>query len=133
MLELGSDSLTQGDLMEVVRSVLVVDDSRLTRMMISKIISSHHPKWLIVEAEDAGRALELCEEQIFDYITLDHNMPGITGLEAYPMIRAIQPDTKIGLFTANIQKSTREKSREIGLDFVEKPLSEDKVMQFFNE
>jgi CheY-like chemotaxis protein len=119
--------------MDLVRSVLVVDDSRLSRMMISKIVTSHHDNWLIVEAENADMALELCQEQIFDYITLDHNMPGMTGLDAYPLIRAAQPNSKIGLFTANVQKSTREKSEAIGLKFVEKPLSEDKVMLFFTE
>jgi len=119
--------------MDVVRSVLVVDDSRLTRMMISKIISTHHTNWLILEAENAEEALALCDEQAFDYITLDHNMPGMTGLDAYPLLREKQADAKIGLFTANIQKSTKERSEAAGLEFVEKPISEEKVMSFFEE
>ncbi|WP_286237317.1 response regulator transcription factor [Neptuniibacter halophilus] len=119
--------------MDPVRSVLVVDDSRLSRMMISKIISTHHSNWLISEAENADQALELCTEQLFDYITLDHNMPGMTGIEAYPQIREIQPDAQIGLFTANVQKSTQEKSESIGLQFIAKPLNEEKVMAFFQE
>lgn len=119
--------------MDLVRSVLIVDDSRLTRMMIAKIVSTHHSNWLIEEAENADIALELCKEQLFDFITLDHNMPGITGIEAYPMIREIQPESKIGLFTANIQASTRERTEKLGLDFIPKPLNEEKVMAFFQE
>lgn len=119
--------------MSAVRSVLIIDDSRLTRMMIAKIVTTHNPNWLITEAVDAEQAIALCQEQLFDYITLDHNMPGMTGLEAYPQLRASQQQARIGLFTANIQKSTQQRSEAAGLMFIPKPLSEDKVMTFFTE
>ena len=113
------------------RNVLVVDDSRLTRMMISRIVEDSYPDWNIVEAEDASQAINLCSDNSFDFITLDLNMPGMNGFEALPILRESQPAAKIGIFTANIQKSMKQKSEAEKVDFVEKPISAEKVINFF--
>lgn len=114
------------------KSVLIVDDSRLTRMMITKIVITYHPEWKITEAVSADLALQICDEHSFDFITLDNNMPGISGLDAYPLLREKQPAAKIGLFTANIQKSIQERCKNEGVILVEKPITEERVAQFFS-
>ena len=118
--------------MSLNKSVLIVDDSRLSRMMINKIVSTYHPDWSISEAVSADQALNLCNEQQYDFITLDNNMPGMSGLDAYPLLRTRQPSAKIGLFTANIQKSIQERCKQEGVIFVEKPITEERVANFFS-
>ena len=56
--------------MAETKSVLVVDDSRLTRMMIIKMIKTHHHDWPIREAATVSEALECVNSQSFHYISL---------------------------------------------------------------
>jgi CheY-like chemotaxis protein len=59
-------------------------------------------------------------------------MPGMSGLDAFPLLREKQANAKIGLFTANIQKSIQERCKEEGAIFVEKPITEERVANFFS-
>ena len=47
-----------------------------------------------------NEALEMIEKENFQLALLDENMPGISGLEAIPMIKNIDSAIKIGLFKA---------------------------------
>ena len=62
------------------KTVLVVDDSRMARMIIKKIIQSHHPEWEVLEARSGEEALQVSEGKSIDIMTLDMNMPGMSGL-----------------------------------------------------
>jgi len=112
------------------KKVLIVDDSLVSRMMIKEIILSSHSDWVCIQAASADKAIEACQETQFDFITLDLNMPGRSGLEAAPDIIGSQENVKIALLTANIQSATKEKSSSIGLEFIAKPISEDGILGF---
>ncbi len=58
------------------KTVLVVDDSKLSRMMINTIIKTNFPDWDVVEAVDGDTALGLAETNTIDMMTIDVNMPG---------------------------------------------------------
>ena len=119
--------------MNSVKNCLVIDDSKLSRMIICKIITTHYAQWNIVEAQDAQQALELAQQQQFDLITLDHNMPGITGLDAYPQLKELQPNALIGIFSANIQQSPKLRAQEQGVEFINKPINEQKILNFIQQ
>jgi CheY-like chemotaxis protein len=53
---------------------LLVDDSRMSRMMLKKIIASAHPEWDIMEAADGQEAIDLAKGAELDIILLDYNM-----------------------------------------------------------
>lgn len=112
-----------------IKSVLVVDDSRLARMMISKFILSRYPHWLILEASNGPDAVEKAKVESPNYITMDYNMEGMNGAEAARLILEYAPKTNIVLFTANIQPSTRTEAGQLGLHFVAKPVTEQSVQQ----
>jgi len=116
--------------MSQVKNCLIIDDSKLSRMIICKIINTHFTQWKITEAVDGQHGLELAAEQAFDLITLDHNMPGMTGIELYPQLRDLQPTAHIGMISANIQKSLKAQARDQGLEFINKPINEEKLLQF---
>lgn len=111
------------------KKILITDDSRLSRMLISKIIAQHHPDWKIIEANSGHDAIEKANEEKPHYITMDYNMDGITGAEAVAQIQKFLPNTIIALFTANIQSSTREQADHLGIKFVGKPVTETSVQQ----
>lgn len=114
---------------DTIKSILVVDDSRTARMMIRSIIRQIHPSWIVLEAENGADALAIIERDTPNCITMDFNMPGTDGLEISADILKKFPGTRIVLFTANVQESTRQQARSMGIDFVAKPVTELSVTQ----
>ncbi|WP_430474195.1 response regulator transcription factor [Thalassospira lucentensis] len=112
------------------RSVLLVDDSKFARLLVRAFISSNFTDWQIDEAEDATKALEMVEAKTYDYLFLDFNMPGMNGLELGEKLRGHFPDVVIALLTANIQTEIQKKAESLGLEFIAKPPTEEKIRDF---
>ena len=75
--------------MSGVLTVLIVDDSRLSRMMIRAFITQAHPDWTIIEASNGQEAIEKTATQTVDLMTIDLNMPGMDGFEMCKRVRAM--------------------------------------------
>ena len=112
------------------KKILVVDDSRMSRMMISAIIRDKQPEWEIIEAEDGATALKLCESIEIDMATLDFNMPGMDGITLGIELRKQFPNARLSMLTANVQEAAREKAEAAGIGFIGKPVTEDKIVSF---
>lgn len=115
------------------KKILVVDDSRMSRMMICAIIKNKFPEWEIHEASDGVEALRVCETLNIDIATLDMNMPGMDGLTLGIELRRLYPKAKLSMLTANVQEATREKAEAAGIGFIGKPVTEDRVVSFLEE
>jgi len=113
------------------RNLIIVDDSRVSRMLITAIVKQSYPEWKIVEAGSGEEALELFTKAEIDFAILDYNMAGMNGLELAEKIKAQYSGTQVALLTANVQESTRRKSEELGVDFYEKPISDERVKSIF--
>lgn len=107
--------------------LLIVDDSRMSRMLIKAIVSDMRPDWRLMEASNGSEAVTLADEHCPDFVSMDVNMPGISGLEAAGRIRIHHPETRIALCTANIQESTREAASRVGIHFVAKPITPQSI------
>ena len=68
--------------MDNVKTVLVVDDSRVSRMMSRQFILSRHPQWEIHEAANGEEAIQLAQGLEPFLILMDVNMPGMGGMAA---------------------------------------------------
>ena len=66
--------------------VLVVDDSRLARNHIKRVLSNLGIQHL-TEAEDGQQAIEILKQQMFDLVVTDYNMPEVNGRELTQYIR----------------------------------------------
>ncbi|NRA54922.1 MAG: response regulator [Gammaproteobacteria bacterium] len=117
--------------MDSCKRVLIVDDSKLTRMIISKIIEENFTDWIVTEAVDATSAIEQAQQNQFDFITLDYNMPGLSGYDVYPILNELQTEAHIAVFTANIQKAVKQKFEALGASFYCKPIDQDVILDFF--
>ena len=109
---------------------LLVDDSRMSRMMIKKIISTAHPDWEIMEASDGQEAVDLVKGKELDIILLDYNMPVMDGGEAAKILRPLFPDARIAFLTANVQDAIKNQAIELNVDFIPKPITESKVLDY---
>jgi len=114
--------------MSYVPTVLIVDDSRLSRMMIRAFITQAHPDWTIIEASNGPEALERTATQTVDLMTIDLNMPGMDGLTLATQLQHTYPTAYITLITANIQESVRHRAEAAGMGFIAKPVTEDNVL-----
>lgn len=107
--------------------LLIVDDSRMSRMLLRALVADSRPDWRIIEAASGDEAIRLAEEHRPDFVSMDVNMPGISGLEAAGRIRIRHPEARIALCTANIQESTRDAASRAGVHFVAKPITGNSV------
>ena len=110
-------------------AVLVVDDSRVSRMMLAALLREQRPGLEIHEAADGAEAVARAAELKPDLITLDINMPVMDGFEAAERIRALLPAATLCLLTANVQASSKARAETLGVHFLAKPISEAVVRQ----
>lgn len=111
-------------------TILVVDDSRVSRMLIRAIIAHADPQAVVIEASNGEEALTKTQNTSITIATLDLNMPGMDGLVLAKQLIERFPNAKIGLLTANIQEMVRQKAEALGINFISKPITEEKILSF---
>ena len=65
-------------------------------------------------------------------ILVDVNMPGIGGMAAAEQLRSLCPSAHVSLVTANVQNATRNRANEMGVGFMEKPITEVRIHALIN-
>ena len=113
-------------------TVLVVDDSKLARIVAGKTIAALQPEWAKVEASNAEEALDVVKSHAIDLAVLDFNMPGKDGLELAAELRGAYPQMPIAIITANVQNEIIARARELNATFVGKPVTEDGIRAFLS-
>lgn len=109
---------------QAIRHILIVDDSRLQR----KILSSSLKRWgyEVTEAESGHQALNLCQTKSPDLVLSDWMMPGMTGLEFCSAFRKL-PSDHYGYFillTSKSEKNEVARGLDAGADdFLTKPVN----------
>ena len=71
-----------------MKTCLVVDDSKVVRMVARKILEGLN--FQVEEAEDGQKALDACIASMPDAVLLDWNMPVKDGLEFLKDLRVLQ-------------------------------------------
>ncbi len=75
-----------------MKSCLIVDDSRVIRMVARKILEEL--SFEIAEAADGKEALDFCLKTMPDAVLLDWNMPVMSGIDFLRKLRAEPEGTK---------------------------------------
>ena len=109
-------------------TVLVVDDSPLSRRISRRILEGGGHT--ISEAGDGFAALERYALDKPDVVLLDVTMAEMNGLEVLSKLRAIDPEARVVMATADVQASTRTLAAAGGAHgFVPKPLAPEAVLK----
>jgi two-component system sensor histidine kinase/response regulator len=124
--------LTRHTLREQRRSLsfLVVEDNAVNRTLIARLLEKRGHT--VVSAQNGRKALEMLEDQNFDIILMDIQMPEMDGFEATKRIReketvsgAHQP---IIALTAHAMIGDRERCMASGMDdYLNKPIRPDEL------
>ena len=112
------------------KTVIVVDDSKLSRMQVRGIILRKQPEWTVIEAANSAELYEKLDQSDIQIAIIDFNMPGDNGLEAAAHLREKRPDIHIAIITANAQDSVVSGIRALNAAFMPKPLDEEQVGRF---
>ena len=110
--------------------VLIVDDSKLARMVVAKALDAIQPDWTRVEAASADEALVKVRETEIDVTLLDFNMPGRDGLALAAELRQLYPTMPLAVISANNQTEVVARTRAMDAAFLAKPLTQDALAAF---
>lgn len=113
--------------------VLIVDDSAFARRTITKILERDPRVEVVGTAWDGLEAIEKIPKLRPDVVTMDLNMPHMTGMEALDIIMREMPLPVIVVSSMNkeIIEETLEALEHGAVDFIVKPteLASDKLFQ----
>ncbi len=83
----------------------------------------------VTPVNSGSDAVEICENEYFDVVFLDENMPGMTGLEALKEIKKRLPNLPVVMITKSEEESIMEEA--IGgqiSDYLIKPLNPNQIL-----
>ena len=111
----------------MIKSILIVDDSRIARMMLNSCILQYK-SYEIFQAEDGQKAIEKYKEIQPQVVFMDLTMPVLNGFEATKEIIQLNKDAIIFVITADVQPKSVEKITEIGaFDVIKKPAEPENI------
>jgi CheY-like chemotaxis protein len=113
-------------------TVLVVDDSKLARMVMASAFRRIRPEWELIEASNAVDALTAVGSGAVDIALIDFNMPDTDGLELVARIRKMHPAMPVAVISANVQDEIIARARELSAAFVPKPLTDEAIGAFLS-
>lgn len=111
-----------------LRRVMVVDDSRMQRKILSTQLA--RSGYAVAEAGTAEEALLLCEREPPDLVISDWMMPGMTGVEFCQRLRALVRAHYVYFILLTSKTETAEIARGLdggADDFLIKPVSGDEL------
>jgi len=112
-------------------SILIVDDEASILKSLSGILADEGFETLT--ATNGYEALKTLETESPDLVLLDIWMPGIDGIDTLKEIKKHHPGTQVVMITGHGTIETAVNATKMGAyDFVEKPISIDKVIVAIN-
>lgn len=110
--------------------ILIVEDNVINQTVARRMLEKQGHK--VVVAGNGHIALQTLEEQTFDVVLMDVQMPGMSGFEATAAIRDEERGTgrhqSIIAMTAHSMKGDRERCLAAGMDgYVSKPIESEEL------
>ena len=107
--------------------ILVVDDDKHTRMLLSAILANAN--YTVSIASNGKEALSVLESTHIDLVVLDVMMPVMDGYEFTKLVRETDNALPILMVTAKLLPSDEKKGFLVGTDdYITKPIDEDKLL-----
>ena len=109
------------------KTILIVDDEKDIRISLTGILEDEG--YQVMTAASGVEALESARQDLPDLVLLDIWMPGMDGLETLEKLKILFPQVTVIMISGHGTIETAVRSTKLGaFDFIEKPLSLDKVL-----
>lgn len=110
--------------------ILVVDDNAMNRKVFMGLLKK--TKLKIDEAESGKECINLCRNNKYDIVFLDHMMPEMDGVETLKHMKGLEEfvnaDTPMIVLTANAISGAKEEYLKAGFnDYLTKPINPEKL------
>lgn len=105
------------------KKVLIVDDSKMMRVLLARVVKSDPSFEVAGEAENGQAAIDLLSEISIDLVLLDIEMPVMNGVEALRQIR-LKHDINVIVVSSLAQVASIQAAevKQLGVDgIVDKP------------
>jgi len=100
-------------------SILIVDDEFGPRESLRMIFQSFYE---VFTAQSGQEAIQFLSQTKVDLVTLDLNMPGLSGLDVLREIKSLHPGIEVIIVTAYGSLSNAQEAVSLGAgDFISKP------------
>ena len=115
----------------MAKQILVVDDEERIRQSLNGVLKDEG--YEVMEVKDGAQALKQIEVEPPDLILLDIWMPGMDGMETLERIKKQIPNLPVIMISGHANIELAVKATKLGAyDFIEKPLSLEKVLLAVN-
>ncbi len=115
----------------MARTILIVDDEGRIIQSLNGILTDEG--FEVISAMSGVAALERIEEVMPDLILLDIWMPDMDGIETLIKIKETHPQLQVVMMSGHGTIETAVRATKLGAyDFIEKPLSLEKVLLSIN-
>ena len=117
--------------------ILVVEDNRLNQMVMKKLLSANL-SFNFTIVENGKEALDELNNNAYDLVLMDLQMPIMDGYEATKAIRegkisTLNKDIAIIAVTADAMPKTKDRVLEIGMnDYMTKPIDKNELFDKIN-
>ena len=109
------------------KTILVVDDEKDIRISLTGILEDEG--YQVLTADNGAEALECARQEVPDLVLLDIWMPGMDGLQTLEKLKTLFPQVTVIMISGHGTIETAVRATKLGaFDFIEKPLSLDKVL-----
>jgi two-component system chemotaxis response regulator CheY len=106
--------------------ILIVDDSKAMRMIVSRALREADLGGDIIEASNGPDALRLLQSNTPDLILSDWNMPEMSGLQLLEEIKGRGIEVKFGFVTSESTPAMRTRAKDAGaLVLISKPFTSE--------
>jgi CheY-like chemotaxis protein/anti-sigma regulatory factor (Ser/Thr protein kinase) len=117
---------------KAARRVLIVDDDRITRHVLSKVLTSGG--YAVSTANDGVEALETLKAKRFDLMLLDVWMPRMSGLDLLARLRERKTRPRVIVMTTDDTPETMLKAvRDQAIKYVSKPMEPGMLLETVRE
>ncbi len=111
---------------------LIIDDDTVFADILGRSLTRRG--YIVHQANDAARALEIADEMDFGRITLDLHLGQDSGLTLVAKLRELQPDALILVLTGYASIATAVQAVKDGADnYVAKPANVETILAAMNE
>jgi CheY-like chemotaxis protein len=113
--------------------ILLVDDDPEVMGALRRVIRVFEPDWVVLTAEDGKAALDRLEEESFDLVVTDLNMPRVDGFQLLRRLERSYPETVRVVHSSHTAMLGTDPSRCLAHHILPKPAPVPDILAVLRE